>query len=163
MLTRPVGHPVPTAGEDLPWASAVQPRCPTGELGYGMKPSSVKCAVIVFDQNPKCDKDSVCVRLLLYLFAPTCALYVFQESQWKEKQNAEQSSPSTEAECISQEHIETLSHICRTHNRYIRWDQCCKEIPSVCWKGFRNIICSVNSKSLWQNYVFNLFKDVWEQ
>lgn len=34
--TRPVGHRVPTAGEALPWTSALQPRCPAGELGYCM-------------------------------------------------------------------------------------------------------------------------------
>lgn len=32
--TRPVGHPLPAAGEALPWAPAVQPRRPAGELGY---------------------------------------------------------------------------------------------------------------------------------
>nr|XP_020472648.1 consortin-like isoform X1 [Monopterus albus]XP_020472649.1 consortin-like isoform X2 [Monopterus albus] len=48
------------------------------------------------------------------LLSNLAALQENWESQWKEKKNPE-SILSTEADSISQKHIETLSRICRTH------------------------------------------------
>lgn len=51
-------------------------------------------------------------EIIVLVFAPC----VFTESQWREKKN-DGGIWAAETDGISQKHIETLDHICRTHLR----------------------------------------------
>lgn len=95
---RPVGPELPAAGETLPWTPAGQPRRPAGELGYCGALSLTPSSVVAFS-----------LSLMLN--------HVFAEGQWREKENRDGAMTCDPSEVISQKHMETLRHICRTHLR----------------------------------------------
>lgn len=54
---------------------------------------------------------------MLFCFFFSVALSVFAEGQWREKESRDDASACQSSDVISQKHMETLRHICRTHLR----------------------------------------------
>lgn len=54
---------------------------------------------------------------MFFCFFFSVALSVFAEGQWREKESRDDASACQSSDVISQKHMETLRHICRTHLR----------------------------------------------
>lgn len=79
------------------------------------------------------------------LLSNLAALQENWESQWKEKKNTE-TSLSSGTDGISQEHIEILNHICKTHHRPSLNAE--KSIPNVTLKDIQSIAGQWDRKTL---------------
>lgn len=115
MVIRSVGSAVPAVGEAISWAPPVQPHCPAGRLGY--------CTLLYTTAVDSPEHDWQNITLLFFEFHNmcVCVFCVLPESRCKKCNRAAESTSPGETNNIGQEHIEILSQICRTHQRWARY------------------------------------------